>query len=187
MIVSVGCPSIAPATFVLASPHPLGRNISTPPMIRTLLWSSSSVMKVSNLSSSSFTWLVVPHEYSYGWDPYSISSSFVNTPCWHELLSDLISPPLPTWKFGTSPLPPWQFTRSSDLFTLPTSKPMRFLQDLFTSSLSFSSCLNHLYNTCCWFQANKFRIGHLVVLFRGHLYLQHTFSSCCIFNASVSI
>jgi hypothetical protein len=27
----------------------------------------------------------------------------------------------------------------------------------------------------------------LVVLFKGHLYLHHTFSSCCIFNAIFSI
>jgi len=64
---------------------------------------------------------------------------------------------------------------------------MRPLWYLFLSSLRLSTCLNHLFNICCWILVNNFWTSHFDFLFRNHSYLQCTFSSCYILNAIFSI
>ena len=77
--------------------------------------------------------------------------------------------------------------RSTDLFSFPTLQSTRPLLDQFSSSLRLSTCLNHLFNICCYLLVNNFWTGHFAFLFRDHSYLQCTFSSCCIVNTIFSI
>jgi len=184
--VSACFPSVESATYVLASPQKLGRNILTPPMIKMVLWSSSFMIEFFNFSSSSFTCLTILCEISSEWGISSASSSYVNI-LWHEISTELISSPFLTYKIGMSPLPTWQLTISTDPFPFPTWKPTEPLPYLFSSSLRFSAYLNHIFNTCFFPLDNNFQTCHLFVLFKFDSYLHRTFSFCCILNAIFSI